>query len=656
MTYSQISLKILKVNLKKYLLLFLCGSFSVMIFFTFAAMYADPTLIAAFGFDKTVLYAPTVVIVIFSIFFMMHAQSSYTKFRLPEFGLLMTLGMTKGQIWTLALTENGLISGFSFLFGVLIGTAFSRLLIFLIAFLVGIRHQQLSYSLESYWYTFLFFLAVFFLTTIGTIATIAKQEIISLLKRNRQRSLSIITRPPLGILGFLLLSASFLDMFLNSKKTIAATLARSIIACVVGLYLCIANRDWYISLASKLFGGKPYRNLISTKSIQHSFGQTKNIVFAIALLMATSIFFTNLCVLILSDAERISVGYNPFDVAYAEIDGNREALPNVIDLAIVNAGTRLKVKATLDFLNTSGFVIVSSEDLNALAGTTIRVDKGKFFLLIQVMLDDNYPHDEPKLFHITAVDLGDSHFSSQGEVIRVLFNNVDSVTRGKPVYLVVNKEDYLAIKARADSLQETGHITFLRFENWRKTKGISDTIRVALEGDKATPNWSEVARSYSTESAQELSSPTLSSRIYFFKQKENLASATLLLFSYTSLLFFLAAPVMLHFKLLLGFRNDADRYRRLFRLGITGKEVRRLVNRELCTIFLLPSVVGALVGLFYTISLPAIIGNRIIAAFYSALIISVCLGLQTISYLIYRRIYADRLLLIIRSTGSSRRV
>jgi hypothetical protein len=117
MTFSRIALKILKANIRRYLLLFLCGSFTILVFSQYATIYLNRDLIASFRSGRSMLYAPTLVIVLFSCFFMIHSHRSFARDRMREFGLFMTLGMTKAGIGRIVLAENGLISFLSSIHG-----------------------------------------------------------------------------------------------------------------------------------------------------------------------------------------------------------------------------------------------------------------------------------------------------------------------------------------------------------------------------------------------------------------------------------------------------------------------------------------------------------------------------------------------------------
>ena len=66
----------------------LSGMFVVAILLTFATVYTNPQMLDAIRSEQAVLYAPTLVIGVFGLFFMVYANNSYARYRMRELGLL----------------------------------------------------------------------------------------------------------------------------------------------------------------------------------------------------------------------------------------------------------------------------------------------------------------------------------------------------------------------------------------------------------------------------------------------------------------------------------------------------------------------------------------------------------------------------------------
>ncbi|HZK71345.1 MAG TPA: FtsX-like permease family protein, partial [Clostridia bacterium] len=109
MNFNQISFKIFKANLRRYLLFFFCSSFAIMIFFTYSTILTNKDFMNPNKVNSSIssmLIAPSLGIVLFSVLFIIYAHSSFVKFRKTEFGLFMVLGMTNWDIGRIMLFEN----------------------------------------------------------------------------------------------------------------------------------------------------------------------------------------------------------------------------------------------------------------------------------------------------------------------------------------------------------------------------------------------------------------------------------------------------------------------------------------------------------------------------------------------------------------------
>ena len=97
MTFNEIILKMFKHNFRRYLLFFLCNSFTVMIFFVYTSLYTNRDFNNVYIVDPSIssnLIAPGLGIVLFSVFLVVYAQSAHMKNRKKDFGLFLVLGMT----------------------------------------------------------------------------------------------------------------------------------------------------------------------------------------------------------------------------------------------------------------------------------------------------------------------------------------------------------------------------------------------------------------------------------------------------------------------------------------------------------------------------------------------------------------------------------
>ncbi len=93
--------KMLKANLRRYLLYYLCSSFTVMIFFTYSTLWTNKDFTNPNKVNTMIssnIIAPGIILLAFSIFFIFYTQNAFDKYRKSEFGLFMVLGLTHKNI------------------------------------------------------------------------------------------------------------------------------------------------------------------------------------------------------------------------------------------------------------------------------------------------------------------------------------------------------------------------------------------------------------------------------------------------------------------------------------------------------------------------------------------------------------------------------
>lgn len=164
MTFNKIVWKMAKHHYKKYIFYLVCNSLAVTFFFMFTTVYLNKQLVEMEQSEgiQYVLSIPGVALIIFTIFFMSYAHHIFMKKRRSEFGLFMTLGMTRREISKLIVLENSIIALISLIIGVLIGATLSRFFFWLLLKFVGIQEILFQLHAKMFLYTVIVFLVMFF--------------------------------------------------------------------------------------------------------------------------------------------------------------------------------------------------------------------------------------------------------------------------------------------------------------------------------------------------------------------------------------------------------------------------------------------------------------------------------------------------------------
>ena len=101
MTFKDVALKNFKSHMKKYIICFLCSSFSIMTLFVYSTLLFGDMLksnsLSKDGLDL-LMYISMGAVIAFSIFFINYSTHAFLKSRYKEFGVMMTLGLNKKDI------------------------------------------------------------------------------------------------------------------------------------------------------------------------------------------------------------------------------------------------------------------------------------------------------------------------------------------------------------------------------------------------------------------------------------------------------------------------------------------------------------------------------------------------------------------------------
>lgn len=574
--------------------------------------------------------APTLIVGIFSAFFTIYAQGSFIKSRKKEFGTFMVLGMTTRNIRRIILIENSIIAIFSLIIGLTVGSIFSRLFYYVVNIITDISSIPFKMSIMSYLYTIAFFMLIYFFIIAGSFVASTRYNIVKLIKSSREEDKNFLGKPIWAIIGMVLTVLALIDVAKNADVAHSEILLRSMILCFTGIYFLISSSVRLLSKLKKLFDKKINESNLFIADLKYGFGRSKNVIFLIILLTSITMFFCNLAEVLLSDSLNYALKHNPYDFAIYEINGFNKINDSVInDIASKSETPLLSIKA-LDVVTISNnLMLLSDKNINMELGTDIFVEKGKFISLLQIVKDDGYPHNINEVKSITlSPDSKEVEFKSQGMIIKMLFNSMGDN------YYILNDNDFEKIKENSQSI---GSIKLISFKDWRKTESVFNHLQSELLKYNK-----EHIKYYNDDAIFMMSKPL--SKIGEFLDRKHGGSYLLFLIGFVSLLFFIASGVILHFQLQTEYESEKIKYKKLYKIGITSKEISRLISKKLRVFFITPIMASALLAAWYCFFIYQTKTEKIESIKYSVLIGLFYIFFQLIYYYIYKIQYIKRLI------------
>ena len=211
--YFKLSIKNVSKSFKDFTLYFLTLSFSVCIFYIFNSIEAQKAMMVISKSTASFMQTITKVIGVISIFIsvilaflIVYANSFLIRRRKKELGIYMILGMEKGKMARMLVTETFLIGVLSLASGLLMGIFLSQGLSVITAklFEVDMTGYHFIFSIQAFSKTILYFGIIFILVMIFSTFSVSKCKLIKLLNADKQNEKQKLKRPSITITLFIL--------------------------------------------------------------------------------------------------------------------------------------------------------------------------------------------------------------------------------------------------------------------------------------------------------------------------------------------------------------------------------------------------------------------------------------------------------------------
>ncbi|MGN1002797.1 MAG: FtsX-like permease family protein, partial [Oscillospiraceae bacterium] len=259
--YPKLALSSIRKNGRFYVPYILTCAGMVMMFYIIHYLAAMPLLDSMAGgtTTKTTLGMGTFIVALFALIFLFYTNSFLMRRRKKEFGLYNILGMSKGNLALVLLSETVIVGLIALAGGLVCGIALSKIAeLALTRMLFGETGYEFYVNLEALADTLLLFAAIFALIFLNGLRQIHRSSAVSLL-----RSENVGEKPPranylLGFGGVIVLAAAYWLavsiqsplsalgwFFVAVAMVIAATYALFISGSVVLCRLLQKNKKYY---------------------------------------------------------------------------------------------------------------------------------------------------------------------------------------------------------------------------------------------------------------------------------------------------------------------------------------------------------------------------------------------------------------------------
>jgi putative ABC transport system permease protein len=631
MNFNQIALKMLRVNFRQYLLYFICNTFSITLFYCFAALFTNDSFMHNPAIDSSIssnIMAPSYLVSIFIILFVPYSHSAFQKLRRNDYGILLTLGMTEKELLINMLFENGVIACLSVVFGLLIGTIISIGFYDIIIKFIGISALSYQMNIKAYGVTILFYGAVFIITVIISIFQLLKMKIIDLIKERYKADKGKKSHKAVFYIGIVTVIAAIILMIKNYNSGHSTDVwFYSMIICLIGTYLIISNLDIIILWLERNNRLYYLRNSLFFSDLKYHFHSSKKVLIAMVWLFEFAIFFIALSMVTYPSFTKNAITYTPYHMGFVQVDKINQISNKDLQEILNAGGTKVTEEKSIEFLRNGAFNIFSQSQVNSILKRNYNIKKGTFMTIFQYDLKDGYERDleTPEELLVTCKDK-EVKLKSAGNKVDILVDKNYMADRT----IMVNNEDYEQIR---NTSNDYGIVVLklFNFEDWRKSGEIIENLQQQL--NKSNYRYRSGVNPFK-----------IISRIEQYKIAEQSSMLLIITVSFVLILFWFSANIILHLKLQLEFEDEGRKYRNLYKMGMQEEEARHLLLNKHYFMFMLPVFLGSIIATFYNYSINVVYSYGWIAVKYCAVISIIFIIVQVIFVKIYTNAYSKGLL------------
>ncbi|MGE7885700.1 FtsX-like permease family protein [Bacillus sp. NPDC094077] len=651
MSFRQLAWNNVIRNKRLYLGYFLSSIFTVMIFFTFELLAFHPQFSGKLRATSESMSAlgtqgfkfAQYLIIVFSFFFILYSVGTFLKTRKREFGILTLHGMTNFQLRQLIFIENMLIGSSSIIVGIGIGLVFGKLILLVSASIFVLKGGLPFYfPTKAILVTSISFLLLFLLVSFFTTRIIKLTQVIELMKSEEKPKPEPKVSKWLAIFAILFISigyaaAFYLDTALKTGNHYIYALLACIFFSVLGTYFLFTQLSFYLiktlQRREHIFFKKT--NLLTISELSYRITDNAKTLFIFAIL--STVTFTSIGVCLAIGSRELALAQSPYAFTYTSYKGNASEKPHVseIEKQLNAAGFSYKLASYTIVATNNMFEVMRLTDFNATAKIlgypteTLKNEQDSLILPSKNRMKQQSENELKK--EASILKEGDTHIHLSNS--KLLLNSGMRPTYG--VYVVVADSVYEKLKS-ASQLQENtadGYTNYgFLIQNWTDTDEIAKKITKIIDSD---PRKGKVLYNFHSLYIDWIQS----------KQFNAILSTISVL---VGIVFFVFAMGFLYFRLFTDLDRDKKQYEMLSKLGLTQKELKRIVTQQLSILCFIPIIVAiihssvAFMALRYLVQRKAevdlpVTGNSI-------LIFTSFIFVQFIYYLIIRKNYLRQMI------------
>jgi putative ABC transport system permease protein len=616
MTLLSLALKNVKNNLKNYLLYFISTITSIVIFFIFSSLkYLPATSMKVEASQKIAAAMSSIsfVIVVFVAIFIWMTNAFFVRSRKKEIGIYIFSGMKQDHVALLLLMENLLIGLFSIGMGLIFGMLLSRLATLMLVKMMGLNAFVSFYiAPRAFIDTLIVFSIIFALTSLSSATMVYRFKVIELFNAHRSEEVAPKNSKLQAFVGLaLMLSGYALSQLIPyAAMMMLPAMLGTLILTISGTYLFFNSFLLFVlsrlkQRPSHIFKGV---NILSTNHLQFRIKQNARAMATIAVLAASTISTLGIMLSIIDEITTIQSAYVPNTLQAFCPQDKANTRDTFLDQVIADKKFEVTYDGKVDILSFKGHIADEA-----------RIKPEPFmekldFGLIAASQIEQLVQDSGLRKHLAGLDLNNNeavllsqpynhyYFGGYGKTEKIPFE----LNNGQKFSIVRQELDhfipsnlYLNFVVVSDETYQQMKTEAFDSTNLR-VMGISDPMRTFEINDE----WTKLSKS-----------DREGIKITTYGEVKALLNAdkgiNLFVTIFVCLLFVMASGSVIYFKQLTDAVSEISKYETLYKLGISHKDVKKTIGKQLRFMFGAPYVVAVVHSFFALLSLSRMLGQNL---------------------------------------------
>lgn len=601
MTFRQFAYRNVVRNRRIYAAFLMASVFSVMVFFIYSMLLFHPSIEDRFIQEIAILGmgVAEIILFIFTAFFLFYSMRAFLQARSKEFGILLHLGMEKRQLNRLIFTETMLIGVTSIVVGTVLGFTFSKFFFMIVREIVMLPSLPLYVSWKPFTLTIGAFLSLFVIISFVAPVFIKSGKVVDLIRGDAGEEEVYGYSKIRGYMGIIFLGLSYAMAASTSNSIVFALVLFLPPLATIGTFYFFKDSVPMLLNMMKSHRRLYWQNLrlLSISAAIVRLRENARMFFIVTIVSTVAFMSVGTLASLTSFASQYRE-MNPLGLVYISEPGNEfeeahvtQLLDELDEQDIEHALTKIQVLQQISSFTGKAVDILSVSHINKLAQDfghpTLQLLQGEaLFLPPSPSSYENLNERNVR----TTLEESDVSIVIEGAYPYPVFPSYSIATNA----IILNDEDYEAVFAdeQGNDVQSFMYYAF-HVPEWQRTKDIGLSIDDTINESFLTGKVNLLPYAFDNPGLNYSIIRTTFSLLLFI----GLLLAAVL---------FLAAGSFIYFRLYTRLDQDRKQFDVLKRLGLTDRELKKVVNRQLIPQFFLPWGVAMLHTSFAFLTLQVI--------------------------------------------------